>query len=106
MLNLMSRTFEPLFCSLRIDDAAAQAMEWADLRRDTVTTERLATGVALTFDIEMADKVEDLAAREAECCGFLSITTTRTDGAVLLEITSSHPDAKPVIDAIVGIGAS
>lgn len=101
----MTHTFEPLFCSLRIDDAAAQAMEWADLQKHTVAVEPLGSGMALTFGIEVADEVEDLAAREAECCGFLSITTTRTDQTVLLEITSDHPDATPVIDAIAGVGA-
>jgi hypothetical protein len=101
----MTHTFEPLFCSLRIDDAAAQAMEWADLLGHTVAVEPLRGGVALTFRIGMADDVEDLASREAECCGFLSITTTRNAESVLLEITSDHPDAAPVIDAIAGIGA-
>ncbi|HZJ27543.1 MAG TPA: hypothetical protein VFF40_11140 [Acidimicrobiia bacterium] len=98
----MTHAHEPIACSLPTPDAAGQVDEWADLRRDALTRERLERGVAMTFGIDAADRVEDLAAREAACCGFLSIATTRTAETVRLEITSDDPDAAPVIEALAG----
>ncbi len=102
----MTHSTEPLACSLANDNAAQQALEWADLGRHAVATERLEGGVAMTFRIDLADAVEDLAAREAECCGFLSLATTRNANTVRLEITSDHPDAYLVIEALAGTGLS
>ena len=44
----------------------------------------------------------ELAAREAECCSFLSIETSRTDDSVRLEITSEDPNASGVIEMLTG----
>ncbi len=59
----------------------------------------------MTFDAELADSVEDLAARERSCCGFLSIMTRRTGAEVRLEITSDSLDAHLVIEAMAGLGS-
>ena len=102
----MTHSTEPLACSLANDNAAQQALEWADLGRHAVATERLEGEVAMTFRIDLADAVEELAAREAECCGFLSLATTRNANTMRLEITSDHPDAYLVIEALAGTGPS
>jgi len=100
----MDDTYEPLACSLTTADAARQGLEWTDLQGHALTVERIDGGAAMTFAVDLADSVEDLAAREASCCGFLSITTRRTHGEVRLEIISDNPDALPVIEVMAGIG--
>ena len=90
-------------CSISTSDAVAQAVEWSELGQQALTTERLDGGVAMTFNADIAHSVMDLAAREAECCGFLSITTNLTGQTVRLEITSGNPDHRPMIEALVGM---
>ncbi len=101
----MTNTYQPVACSLLTDEAAVQILDWANLQRQVVGIERLEQGVAMTFSIELADSVEDLAAREAECCPFLSIATSRSDDLVRLEITSDDPNASEVIELLTGAGA-
>jgi hypothetical protein len=98
----MDHVPEPVACSLTTADAARQALEWTDLRRHAITIEARAGGAAMTFALDLADDVEDLAAREAACCAFLSITTNRMADVVRLEITSDDPDAHTVIEALAG----
>ena len=93
----------PITCSLSTVDAVSKAQEWSELGHQALTSERLDGGVAMTFHPDMAGRVKDLAAREAECCGFLSITTSLTEQVVRLEITSDNPDHRPMIEALVGI---
>ena len=100
----MINMHDPIVCSLTTKDAARQGLEWTDLQGHALTATRIDGGAVMTFDAELADSVEDLAAREASCCGFLSITTMRSDDAVQLEITSDNPAAHPVIDAMAGLG--
>ena len=100
----MINRHDPIACSLTTKDAARQGLEWADLQRHALTATRIDGGAAMTFAVDLADSVEDLAAREASCCGFLSITTRRTQGEVRLEITADNPDAHPLIEAMAGGG--
>ena len=100
----MDNIYEPVACSLTTQDAARQGLEWTDLQRHALTATRIDGGAAMTFDAELADSVEDLAARERSCCGFLSITTLRSDDEVHLEITADNPAARPVIEALTGVG--
>ncbi len=100
----MINIHDPIACSLTTKDAARQGLEWSDLQRRALTATRIDGGAAMSFDAELADSVEDLAAREASCCGFLSITTRRTHGEVRLEITADNPAARPVIEAMAGLG--
>lgn len=79
-------------------------MEWADLQRHALTITKIDGGAAMTFDPELADRVEDLATRERSCCAFLSITTLRSDDEVRLEMTADNPAARPVIEAMAGLG--
>ena len=94
----------PVACTLTTVDAAGQALEWTELRRHALTVERLPDGAAMTFAVERAAAVEDLAAREASCCGFLAITTTRGEEAVRLELTAETEDGRQVIDVLAGTG--
>ena len=84
-------------------EAARQGLEWTDLQDNALSIERVPEGAAMVFGIELADRIDDLSAREAACCAFLSITTTRTQDTVRLEITSANPDGRPIIDALVGL---
>ena len=96
---------EPIACSLSHADAASQYARLTDLRSQAQATEALDDGAAMTFGIELADKVENFATRETECCGrFLSIETTRSGTGVRLAITSDNPDAHLMIQAMFGIG--
>ncbi len=98
----MSDSYQPISCSLPTVDAARQSLEWLDLRRHAIRTERLDDGIAMTFGVDLADSIEDLADREASCCGFLSIITTRTESEIRLAVTSQDPDVLPVIELLAG----
>ena len=102
--RIMTNIHEPIACSLTTKDAAHQFLEWTDLQGHALTAERIDGGAVMTFDAELADSVEDLAARERSCCGFLSITTLRSDNEVRLEITADNPDAHALIEAMTGVG--
>ena len=102
MLSMINM-HDPIACSLTTEDAAKQGLAWADLQRHSLTATRIEGGAVMTFDAELADSVEDLAARERSCCGFLSITTLRSDDEVRLEITADNPAARPVIEAMAGL---
>ena len=97
---------EPIACTLTTKDATSQFLEWTDLQRHALTTTKIDGGAVMTFDPELADSVEDLAARERSCCGFLSITTLRSDNEVRLEMTADNPDARPLIEAMAGLNDS
>ncbi len=100
----MINMHDPIACSFTTKDAARQGLAWADLQRHALTATRIDGGAAMTFDAELADSVEEVAARERSCCGFLSITTLRSDDEMRLEITADNPAARPVIEAMAGLG--
>ncbi|MGI9015965.1 MAG: hypothetical protein ACR2HR_02480 [Euzebya sp.] len=95
----------PIACSLSADDAANQVLEWTDLQRHVLSTQVLPHGVVMTLPLELAEVIEDLARREAACCGFLDITTTQMPDHVRLQITSEQDQALPVIQMLSGVEA-
>ncbi|GMQ94176.1 MAG: hypothetical protein BMS9Abin12_1660 [Acidimicrobiia bacterium] len=99
----MTNIHDPIACSLTTKDAAEQRLAWLDLQRHARAAKRIEGGVALTFDPELARGIEDLAARERSCCGFLSIATVRSHDELRLEITSDNPAARPMIEAMAGL---
>lgn len=99
----MIEKHDPNACSLTTKNAARQGLEWADLQRQALTVTKIDGGAAMTFDAQLADRLEDLTAREGSCCGFLSITTLRSDNEVRLEMTADNPAARPVIEAMAGL---
>ena len=92
----------PISCTLTPDQATDQVSDWQQLQQQAQSSRRIPGRVAMTFAVELAPIVEDLAAGEALCCSFLSLTTSRRSETVLLEITSNDPAAKPVIDVLAG----
>lgn len=94
----------PIACSLPPTGAAAQLAEWAALHERSSGSESIPGGRRLWFPVELAATVEDLAAREATCCAFLTIQTARIGDEVRVDITADDPDAAPVIDALTGAG--
>ena len=98
----MPEHYQPIACSLPARESRDQIGEWGALSAHRVTSERIEGGYAVTFDTEVAPVVEDLARREAACCGFLTIDATHTDCGVRLIMTSENPDALTVIDLLVG----
>ena len=60
----MINIHDPIACWLTTKDAARQGLEWTDLQRHALTARRIDGGIAMTFDAELADRVEDLAALE------------------------------------------
>ncbi|MEO1063226.1 MAG: hypothetical protein AAFZ07_17570 [Actinomycetota bacterium] len=94
----------PIACSLTPAGATAQLAEWAVLREGSSGTEAIPGGRRLWFPVELAATVEDLAAREAACCAFLTIETARIGDRVRVDITADDPDAAPVIDALTDAG--
>lgn len=96
----------PVACTLTTKDAAAQVVEWTELRTYVIDVERIEGGVEMTFPLTLADAVRDLAAREATCCAFLTLVTTERRDAVELRITSDAPEAGDVIDLLAGLGAA
>ena len=101
--NTDSRIDIPTACTLAAADAHAQALEWVDLRELAASVTAVDSGVHMTFPISMAPEVEDLAEREAACCSFLTIRTTRVDDQIALQVTTSNADALPVIFALAGV---
>lgn len=99
----MGQRFEPIACSLPLRDAAEQAGEWTDLFGHAVSYDRLADGIEVSYPLRLADQVEDLVSREAACCAWLNLDTTRTDDAIRVRLTSENPDSAPVIEALVGL---
>ena len=94
----------PIACTLTPTGAAAQLAEWTALNERSSGSEPIPGGRRLWFPVELAATVEDLAAREAACCAFLTIETVRVDDHVRVDITADDPTAAPVIDALTGAG--
>ena len=98
----MSRPRIPIACTLPPGGAEAQLGEWRSLRAHLVADEPIPGGRRLSFPIDLAPEVEDLAVREAACCAFLAIETHREADLVRVEISSEDPAAAPIIEALAG----
>ena len=94
----------PIACTLTTKDAAAQVVEWSDLRKHMTDVARVENGVEMNFPSSLASAVRDLAEREANCCAFLSLTTTVCADHVQLRVTSDQPETAGVIDLLAGLG--
>lgn len=91
-----------VICTLTDAEATDQLGEWEALRCHVSRVEARPDGVRLTLPAELRATAEDLAARESTCCSFLDITLTESSGALLLDISSDNPAARPIIEAITG----
>ena len=99
----MRQDFEPIACSLPLWDAAKQAGEWHELSDRALDVETIDGGVSVLYPSDLTHQVRDLVAREAACCAWLSIETSPTEEGIRVKVTSSNPDARPVIEALIGI---
>lgn len=90
-------------CTLSVNDRGQRGLEWADLGTLALTSERIEGGVASTYPISIADAVEDLAHREASCCGtWLNTTTERLGDVIRMEITTENHAGVGVILSMTG----
>lgn len=99
----MSNHFEPIACSLPLREAARQAGEWHELQGRALRLENLQDGISVVYPLDLAEMVEDLVAREAACCAWLSLETRRESDGIRVRLTSPDPVARPVIEALIGI---
>jgi hypothetical protein len=93
---------QPIACSLPARESRDQIGEWQALLEHRVTAERVDNGYAVTYRADVMHVVQDLARREAACCGFLDIVTMPTEDGIRMVITSDNPDALPVIGLLTG----
>lgn len=101
----MAAQESPIVCTLTTKEAAAQTLEWQDLRSKIIDATAIAGGARMAFPVELVRQVEDLAQREATCCAFLRLTVERdaTAETAVLEVTTDNPDGLPVISLLAGI---
>ena len=97
----MSQEFEPIACSLPLREAAKQAGEWHDLSGRALQIEEIDGGLSVVYPSNLISEVEDLVAREAACCAWLSIETSPSEEGIRINVTSTNPDARPVIEALI-----
>lgn len=93
----------PIACMLTNKEASKQVLEWVDLQRLASAVDPIDGGVRMALPASLIDDVEDLARREAGCCAFLTIDTSVVGDVLTLDISSTDPDALPVISALAGI---
>jgi hypothetical protein len=91
------RTKPESACTLGPEDTRAQLDEWANLRQLWRRSDTRPNGMRLWFDSTAAVPLRAVAAKEAACCGFLSLAVSGDGDLVRLEITSDHANAPPVI---------
>lgn len=84
-----------------------RAAEWERLRADhCLRAEPIPGGARLWLRREAGPVAEDLARREADCCGFLDVDLTSHGRRLRLELTSPAQEAGPVIAHLAGIPAT
>lgn len=99
----MREDFESIACSLPLREAAKQAGEWHDLHGRALDVGKIEGGVSVIYPSDLTPQVEDLVAREAACCAWLSIETSPIEQGIQVNVTSSNPDARTVIETLIGI---
>jgi len=100
----MTQHTTPIACSIPLTEASNRNKELQDLFARARTRERIDAGVVVAFDLDMIAAVEDLVAREAQCCGFLSMMIDTDDSELRLTVTTDEPARVRLIDQYVGLG--
>jgi hypothetical protein len=91
-------------CGLEAVEAGTRATEWRRLREEAGQgSDWIPGGARLWLQPESQAVAEDLAEREAICCGFLDIDLASDGDRLRLDLTSLAPDAAPVIACIAGL---
>lgn len=94
---------EQVACTLTTEEAADQLLEWSDLRHHATRIEALTAGAMMRFPAALEPLIDDLVRREAACCAFLDIVTSRSGDELVVEVTSLNADALPVISLLTGV---
>jgi len=94
---------QPIVCTLTKKGAVGQAQEWRDLHRRVTIVEAVPGGARMSFPTEFESVITDLAHRETMCCAFLDISISTADRELVVEVTSSNPEALPVISVLAGV---
>ena len=89
-------------CELGNAEVEARVDEWRSLRAGALGSETIAGGARLWLGADAWASADDLARREAACCGFLDIELAREGERVRLDITSKAPDAAPLVASLLG----
>jgi hypothetical protein len=95
----------PIACTLHPNEMGGRLEEWhrlfaahlGGIERPAPTRLRLllAAGAGLA-------RTRDLAAREMECCAFMTFTVTPSDGRLLVDVEVPE-EAAPTLDGLAGI---
>jgi hypothetical protein len=90
-------------CELEADDAGARTEEWRRLREEAgLGSDPIDGGTRLWLRADAREAAEDLAGREAACCGFLDLDVAVDGDRLRLDITSLAPEAAPLIALLTG----
>lgn len=74
-----------------------------DIMAQARSTERIESGLVMTFDPRLAGDLAALIEKETECCSFLSMSTETSTDEVSLSVTTDDERALPAIEAFLGV---
>ena len=101
----MTQHATPITCSIPLAEVGNRDKELHDLFAQARTAERIEAGVVMAFDLDMIAVVEELVAREAQCCGFLSMVVDPHDNELRLTVTADDRAHLRVIDEYLDLDA-
>jgi hypothetical protein len=94
----------PVVCTLSLGKLGAQQLEWSDLAPLALTREAVDGGAESTYPLALADQIEELAAREIDCCGtWLSIEHERGPDELRIKLTTRNVDGVAIIRSFSGL---
>ncbi|MEM7093599.1 MAG: hypothetical protein AAF567_11400 [Actinomycetota bacterium] len=91
-----------LICTLGPSELDDQLGDWQRLRAQADEITEIQGGYRLRFPTALDAEVRDLAAREASCCSFLTLTVATGSDEVVLEVTSAEADGVAVAALLSG----
>jgi hypothetical protein len=97
----ISRQPQPIACTLSASEAVDRGGDWRAAVDQAEGWEQTATGVSLRFprDPELAARLADLAAREADCCAFFTFQLAVANDGLRFDI-AAPPDGQGVLLAL------
>ena len=99
------RDVPPVVCTLTRQALTERVLAWHDLAALAITAERIESGVASTYPLDLHVAIVDLAEREHDCCGSWLDAEVIVEGQhVRLELTTVNPNGLPMIRQMSGLG--
>ena len=92
-----------LSCTLTADRSTDQISGWDHVLSRALEVQRTPRGASVLLPADLTGAVTKLAAAESVCCSFLPMSTRSTTDGLLLEVTSAHDEAIPLILGMVGL---